>query len=305
MPCCALTLSGVSKTYPTGIQALNDVNLRVSEGDFFALLGPNGAGKTTLIGIITSLVRKTEGSIEVFGINFDQQRQLAKAQIGLVPQEMNCSIFEEVMGTLLNQAGYYGITRQSAKISAEFYLKKMSLWDKRHARVRDLSGGMRRRFMIARALIVEPKLLLLDEPTAGVDVEIRQQTWDFLREINQKGTTILLTTHYLEEAENLCNQVAIINHGHILTNTPMAELLSQLTKETVILYLDHPLKSTPNLAGYTIRLVDKTTLEADLSEQQSLQSLFHACHQAGIAVNRLKNKTNRLESLFLNLVRQK
>jgi len=297
----ALTITNLTKTYANGTQALKGISLTVNQGDFFALLGPNGAGKSSTIGIITSLVNKTAGQISVFGDDLDTQMSAAKSHIGLVPQEFNFNIFETVMQIVVNQAGYYGVPRKLAHERAEYYLKKLSLWEQRNLSARMLSGGMKRRLMIARALLHEPKLLILDEPTAGVDIEIRRSMWDFLREINQKGITIILTTHYLEEAENLCKKIAIIDRGLIIENTDMKSLLKKLDVETFILYLKSPINIVPNVPHITVRLEDEHTLEADIQHQQSLSQLFIALAAQGIQVASMRNKTNRLEELFVRL----
>jgi ABC-2 type transport system ATP-binding protein len=298
----ALSLRGLAKTYPNGFTALKGIDLDVAPGEFFALLGPNGAGKSTTIGIVTSLINKTVGMVSVFGHDLDTDLAAAKAQIGLVPQEVNLNIFETPMLILANQGGYYGIPRRLARERAEYYLDKLGLYDKRLDPVRTLSGGMKRRLMIARALVHEPRLLILDEPTAGVDIEIRRSMWGFLREINARGTTIILTTHYLEEAESLCRHIAIIDHGAIIENTGMRLLLAKLGVETFVLDLDAPVADPPGLPGYAVRRVDDHTLEVDVSKEHSLNALFDALTRSGIRVLSLRNKTNRLEQLFLRLV---
>lgn len=298
----ALIIQNLRKTYKNGFQALKGIDLTVEEGDFFALLGPNGAGKTTLIGILSALVNKTSGTLRVFGKDMDTEPQMVKSYIGLVPQEFNFSVFDQVLEIVVTQGGYYGLPKKLALERAEKYLRQLDLWDKRHVTPRMLSGGMKRRLMIARALVHQPRLLILDEPTAGVDIEIRRTMWDFLREINQQGTTIILTTHYLEEAENLCRNIAIIDHGNIIENTRMSHLLSQLNVETFVLYLQTPLQQTPNLHPYTCHLIDEATLEVDLQESQTMNDLFLVLSQQGIQVTRLRNKRNRLEELFMRLV---
>ena len=298
----ALEISQLSKIYKNGFHALNNIDLKVEEGDFFALLGPNGAGKTTTIGIISSLVNKTSGRVSVFGKNIDTDFAAAKAMVGLVPQEFNFGVFEKIIHILVNQAGYYGIPRKIAYERAEIYLNKLGLWEKREQAARNLSGGMKRRLMIARALIAEPRLLILDEPTAGVDIELRRSMWDFLREINEKGTTIILTTHYLEEAEILCRNIAIINKGTIIENTGMRDLLAKLRTETFILYLRKACLTLPQLEGYTYRLLDDFTLEVDIDDEQNMNELFHVLSAQGLMVERMRNKTNRLEELFLKLI---
>lgn len=297
----ALAIKGLRKTYKNGFQALQGIDLNVEQGDFFALLGPNGAGKTTLIGILSSLVNKTSGTISVFGKDMDTDPQQVKSYIGLVPQEFNFSVFDKALEIVVTQAGYYGLPKKLAYERAEKYLRQLNLWEKRNATPRMLSGGMKRRLMIARALVHEPKLLILDEPTAGVDIEIRHSMWDFLREINQQGTTIILTTHYLEEAESLCRNIAIINHGNIIENTRMSSLLSQLHTETFVLYLQQPLTQQPALPSYSCRLIDANTLEVDLAESQTMNDLFAQLSAQGIQITRLRNKRNRLEELFVRL----
>jgi ABC-2 type transport system ATP-binding protein len=298
----ALVIRDLRKTYPNGLQALKGIDLEVREGDFFALLGPNGAGKSTTIGIICSLVRKSGGRVSVFGNDLDTNLTRAKSCIGLVPQEFNFNQFEPVVEIVVNQGGYYGLKRALAYQRAETYLKQLGLWEKRREQARSLSGGMKRRLMIARALIHEPRLLILDEPTAGVDIEIRRSMWQFLREINARGTTIILTTHYLEEAESLCRHIAIINDGAIIENTRMQTLLNRLHLETFVLDLAAPLAALPALNGYALRQVDETTLEADVPKELGINGLFQKLSAQGIEVLSLRNKTNRLEELFMNLV---
>lgn len=298
----ALSIEDLCKTYGKDIVALTGVNLRVKEGDFFALLGPNGAGKSTIIGTVCSLVNKTSGKIYVFDTDIDQEPETAKSYIGLVPQEFNFNQWEQVLDIVLNQAGYYGIDRRTALGRAEVYLTKLGLWEKRYSQARVLSGGMKRRLMIARGLVHEPKLLILDEPTAGVDIELRRSMWEFLREINRKGTTIILTTHYLEEAESLCKSIAIINQGNIIEDTNMKVLLNKLHLETFILDLRSPLRELPEFPEYTVREVDSMTLEVDVSKEASINKLFAQLSQCGIEVLSLRNKANRLEELFLGLV---
>lgn len=298
----ALSISNLKKVYKNGLTALKGIDLEVASGDFFALLGPNGAGKTTLIGIISNLVTKTEGQIKIFGADTDSELAHAKSFIGLVPQEFNFSIFETSEQIVVNQAGYYGIPRRIAKQRAQKYLTQLDLWHKRHQQVRLLSGGMKRRLMIARALVHEPKLLILDEPTAGVDLEIRRSMWSFLREINQSGTTIILTTHYLEEAESLCRNIAIIDRGKIIENTSISNLLSKLNIETFVLFLKNPVHDVPSFAGYDLRMVDEKTLEVDVKGGQGVNQLFKYLTTTGIEVVSMKNKSNRLEEMFLTLV---
>lgn len=301
----ALTFQQLSKTYKNGVQALKGIDLAVEEGDFFALLGPNGAGKTTAIGIVTSLVNKTGGKVQVFGHDIDTELAIAKSCIGLVPQEINFNQFETVTTILLNQAGFYGIPRHVAAKRLEKYLGALQLWEKRNAVSRTLSGGMKRRLMIARALMHEPRLLILDEPTAGVDIEVRRTMWTFMRDINVAGTTIILTTHYLEEAENLCRNVAIIDQGRIIENDRMSRVLRKLQTEVFVLNLRDPLATPPSLPGYTVTLPDDHSLEVELSKEQSLNDLFSRLTGSGIEVLSMRNKTNRLEELFMRLVNQK
>ncbi|MDH5179630.1 MAG: ABC transporter ATP-binding protein [Gammaproteobacteria bacterium] len=298
----ALKIRNLTKTYKGGVEALRGVDLDVPEGDFFALLGPNGAGKSTTIGIVSSLVNKSGGTVEVFGHNIDTDLEAAKSCIGLVPQEFNFNQFEPVVEIVMSQGGYYGLDRQTAYQRAETYLKQLGLWEKRNSMARELSGGMKRRLMIARALVHEPKLLILDEPTAGVDIEIRRSMWEFLRRINEQGTTIILTTHYLEEAENLCRHIAIINNGYTVESTAMKSLLRQLQKETFLLYLQEPLEQFPSIQGYAMKQVDETTLEVDISAEQNLNQVFGELAAAGLQVRSMKNKSNRLEELFVKLV---
>ena len=301
----ALSISNLGKEYKNGVVALHGIHLEVAQGDFFALLGPNGAGKSTTIGIVSSLVNKSSGTVKVFGHDLDTDLAAAKACIGLVPQEYNFNQFEPLMEILLNQAGYYGLNRTLAKERAEHYLSQLGLWDKRHGQARNLSGGMKRRLMIARALVHHPRLLILDEPTAGVDIEIRHSMWNFLREINAAGTTIILTTHYLEEAEQLCRNIAIIDNGRIVENTSMRELLNRTDAHTLVLELSKPLAGVPALQGFHARLVDAHTLEVEVPRQANITALFAALTAQNIAVNNLRNKTNRLEELFIRLVGNK
>ncbi|MBT4832469.1 MAG: ABC transporter ATP-binding protein [Porticoccaceae bacterium] len=298
----ALAIKQLSKTYDDKFEALKGIDLNVAPGDFFALLGPNGAGKSTTIGIICSLVRKTAGTVKIFGHDIDQDFSLAKQYVGVVPQEFNFNQFEKPIDILINQAGYYGIPAKLARERAEKYLKQLALWDKRDTPSRTLSGGMKRRLMIARALIHEPKLLVLDEPTAGVDIELRRSMWAFLQEINRQGTTIILTTHYLEEAESLCRNVAIIDHGEIVKNTSIRELLTQLNTETFVLDTKEQLDHCPQVAGYPLKQVDGHSLEVAVEKSQSINELFAALTEQGIHVVSMRNKTNRLEELFFDLV---
>lgn len=297
----ALNIQGLRKIYKNGIVALENIDLTVQEGDFFALLGPNGAGKSTTIGIIASLINKTAGAVHIFGYSLENELETAKSCIGIVPQELNFSIFEKVIDVIVYQAGYYGVPRRLAMQRAEYYLKKLDLWDKRNLISMQLSGGMKRRLMIARALVHEPRLLILDEPTAGVDIEIRRSMWEFLRHINQQGITIILTTHYLEEAEYLCKNIAIINKGRIIENTSMKQLLTTLNMETFVFDLKKPLDELPQ-SPFTMRLLDTMTLEVDVAKEQSLNNLFGFLEGHHIEVTSLRNKANRLEELFLNLI---
>jgi ABC-2 type transport system ATP-binding protein len=298
----AVSVRGLTKTYRNGVQALKGIDLEVEQGDFFALLGPNGAGKTTLIGIMTSLVTKTAGEAEVFGHDIDRELEAAKACIGVVPQEINFNMFETPETIVVNQAGFYGIPRPEARRRAQQYLKQLHLWEKRNSMSRGLSGGMKRRLMIARALMHEPRLLILDEPTAGVDIEIRRSMWDFLREINRRGTTIILTTHYLEEAENLCRNIAIIDGGRIVERDRVSSLLRRLHTEAFVLNVSEPLPAAPRLDGYPVRLTDDHTLEIEVSKGQNLNDLFARLSQLGIEVVSMRNKVNRLEEIFMRLV---
>jgi len=298
----ALALHNLRKTYRNGHEALRGIDLDVEEGDFFALLGPNGAGKSTAIGIISSLVNKTAGQVSVFGQDLDREPAAVKACIGLVPQEFNFNQFEPVVEIVVNQAGYYGIPRREAYRRAESSLRQLDLWGKRGVQARELSGGMKRRLMIARALVHNPRLLILDEPTAGVDIEIRRSMWDFLREINANGTTIILTTHYLEEAESLCRHIAIINHGLIAERAAMNELLRRLHTETFVLDVRNEIQGIEQIPGFSIQLLNSTTLEVSVTRDSGLNPLFEALNERGIEVLSLRNKQNRLEQLFIGLV---
>ena len=298
----ALSVRGLTKTYKNGVEALKGIDLDVEQGDFFALLGPNGAGKTTLIGIITSLINKTAGEACVFGHDIDRELEAAKSCIGVVPQEINFNMWESPFTIVVNQAGFYGIPRPVARQRAEKYLKQLQLWDKRGGISRALSGGMKRRLMIARALMHEPRLLILDEPTAGVDIEIRRSMWDFLREINDRGTTIILTTHYLEEAETLCRNIAIINGGLIVERDRMSSLLRRLHVQTFVFNVRDPLAATPRLEGYEATLVDDHTLEIEVSRDENLNEVFARLSALGIEVLSMRNKVNRLEEIFMALV---
>jgi ABC-2 type transport system ATP-binding protein len=297
----ALSIKDLTKTYKGGTKALMGIDLVVQQGDFFALLGPNGAGKSTTIGIISSLVNKTQGEIDIFEYSLATQPIEAKSCIGLVPQEFNFNQFEPLIQIMLNQAGYYGVPVSVAKPRAEKYLKQLNLWDKRNSPARQLSGGMKRRLMIARALMHEPRMLILDEPTAGVDIEIRRAMWSFLQEINQQGVTIILTTHYLEEAEMLCRNIAIIDKGIIVRNTSMKALLATLNIETFVLDLSKNL-SALTLDGFESRLIDEHTLEVDVLKDAGLNSVFEQLTQKEIQVLSMRNKSNRLEELFVRMV---
>jgi len=298
----ALHIENLTKTYATGVEALKGISLDVAEGDFYALLGPNGAGKSTTIGIISSLVNKTSGRIEIFGDDIDVDFPQARTHIGLVPQEFNFNVFEPVEEILVNQAGYYGIPRKEAFERAGKYLHELGLWEKRRSMARNLSGGMKRRMMIARALMHEPRLLILDEPTAGVDIEIRHSMWQFLRELNAEGTTIILTTHYLEEAESLCRNIGIIDHGTLIEDTSMRELLARLQQEIFVLDLGDPIAELPDVAGCNLKLLDDHTLEAVLPRDRAVNELFNCLSEQGISVLSMRNKTNRLEQLFMDML---
>ena len=304
----ALSISGLKKTYANGHVALKGIDLEVEEGDFFALLGKNGAGKSTAIGIVSSLVNKTAGKVEIFGVDIDQDFPRAKSFVGIVPQEMNFSVFESPEQIVMQQAGYYGIPRSKARQRANHYLDRLGLSDKKNEQARLLSGGMKRRLMIARALVNEPRLLILDEPTAGVDIEIRRSMWEFLTEINDRGTTIILTTHYLEEAESLCRDVAIIDAGEVIENTSTKELIAQLQQETYVLDLSTPLGALPEELGESCggswHLRNEMTLEVVVPKTQGISGVFEALSKHGIAVQSMRNKTNRLEQLFLEMTNE-
>ncbi|OGT30391.1 MAG: ABC transporter [Gammaproteobacteria bacterium RIFCSPHIGHO2_12_FULL_35_23] len=300
----ALEVNHLTKIYKNGFTALNDVSLTIQQGDFFSLLGPNGAGKTTLIGVITTLIKKTSGTITIYGHDLAQEEFVAKQILGVVPQEINLPAFETCWQILINQAGYHGIPVKAAKESAEQCLRQLFLWDKRDSQTIALSGGMKRRLMIARALIHQPKLLILDEPTAGVDIEIRRSMWQFLSELNRNGTTILLTTHYLEEAENLCNKVALINLGKIQYQGEMKQFISQLEVETFVLQIAESLTGLPLPTTWNWRLVNSQTIEVDLPKEKTISELIEFLHSKNITVIRLTNKFNRLEELFINLTKQ-
>ncbi len=300
----ALEINQLTKTYKNGFQALKGVDLTVSEGDFFSLLGPNGAGKSTLINNVVTLVKKTSGGIKVYGHDVDTELNAAKACIGLVPQEFNLAFFEKSYSILVQVAGFYGVPRKEAKIRAEKYLKALDLWGKRDQQARTLSGGMKRRLMIARALMNQPKLLILDEPTAGVDIEIRRSMWGFLQDINRNGTTIILTTHYLEEAENLCKNVAMINHGKVIRRGSMREFIDDLNIQTYIFDLENALLEAPKLAPFTSRLIEPKIIEVDLMTEQHLNDLFNILAVRNIQVNSVRNKSNRLEEIFIRLAQK-
>jgi ABC-2 type transport system ATP-binding protein len=297
----AWTVENLLKRYANGVEALKGVSLSVAEGDFFALLGPNGAGKSTLIGITCTLVDPSTGDVRVFGRSIRTERAAALAQVGVVPQEFNFNQFEKPFEICVNQAGYYGVPRKLAEARAEQYLTELQLWDKRNAISRTLSGGMKRRLMIARAMMNQPRLLILDEPTAGVDIEVRRSMWRYLTQINQAGVTVILTTHYLEEAENLCRNIAIIDHGRIVEHTSMRSLLATLDRETFVLDCAEAVQQLPSAEGMVIRLVDPLTLEVDVPRGQPLNALFGALTAASISVKSLRNKANRLEELFVRL----
>jgi len=301
----ALVLKNLRKVYKNGVEALKGIDLVVREGDFFALLGPNGAGKTTAIGIITSLIRKSSGSVSVFGYDTERDRDAAKACIGVVPQEINLNMFERNDLTLVNQAGYYGVPAAVAQQRAEKYLKALHLWDRRLDVTRTLSGGMKRRLMIARALVHEPRLVILDEPTAGVDIEIRRSMWDFMREINAAGVTIILTTHYLEEAESLCRNIAIIDEGRIIENDSMKNVIGKLQLESFVLSMQEPIARAPALDGYAVRLRNEHEIEVDVQKGQGLNRVFEALSAQSLHVSSMRTKTNRLEELFIRLVEDK
>ena len=299
----ALDIKQLSKTYANGVQALKGIDLTIKNGDFFALLGANGAGKSTTIGLITTLLNKTSGSISICGYDLYDEPEKAKSCLGLVPQEINLNIFENCEQILLSQAGYYGVSRKHALPRAESLLEQLGLWDKRHSIVRHLSGGMKRRLMIARALIHQPKVLILDEPTAGVDIEIRRSMWEFLTRTNAEGTTIILTTHYLEEAEQLCKNIAIIDKGQIIKNTSMKSLLQTLHHQTFIFNTEHPIKNLPDLSPFIPTLIDSNTLELRVENDRNLNEVFSTLSQNGITILSMRNKTNRLEELFLDLIK--
>ena len=297
----ALSIKHLGKTYRNGVTALDDVSLDIEKGDFFALLGPNGAGKSTLIGIVTSLVRKSAGMVRVMGYDIDTHFSQAKSKIGVVPQDFNFNKFEPIIEILKNQAGYFGMSRHAALHAAEESLNNLSLWEKRKLTPRQLSGGMNRRLLIARALVHDPELLILDEPTAGVDIEIRRSVWNLMREINSHGRTIILTTHYLEEAESLCRNIGIIDRGKIIVNTSMRKLLEKLKEESFILYLQNPVTRPLDLEDYSYKFLDDRTLEVALSYEKTLHGLFNLLDRHGVTVSSIRNKANRLEELFLTM----
>ncbi len=301
----ALEINGLKKIYDNNVEALKGIDLKIAKGDFFALLGPNGAGKSSTIGIISSITNKTEGNIKIFGIDVDQDFPKAKSFLGVVAQEINFSQFENVEDIVITQAGYYGIPKDIAKERCKNLLEKLSLWDKRNDQARNLSGGQKRRLMIAKALVHEPKLLLLDEPTAGVDIELRREMWNFLSDINKNGTTIILTTHYLEEAEQHCNNIAIIDEGTIVENTSMKELLSRLSIQSFVLDLQDEISELPNFSIYDLKLQDPKTLIATLTKDDDLNNLFNQLTDHGIKVKSMRNEQNRLEELFIRLIKDK
>ena len=300
----ALEIEALEKEYASGVKALKGINLSVTKGDFFALLGPNGAGKSSTIGIISSLVTKTSGTVKIFGIDIDRDFNEAKRQIGVVAQEINFSPFEKVRDIVLTQAGYYGLSKREAILRGDKVLKSLGLWDKRDEQSRNLSGGLKRRLMIAKAMIHEPKLLILDEPTAGVDIELRRGMWDLISKLNDDGTTIILTTHYLEEAEQLCRNIAIIDHGEIVENTSMKELLAKLDVQSFVIDLEHPIESAPELSHFTFKLQDPSTLIVAIDKQQTMNNLFTELNKLNISVKSMRNESNRLEELFLKLTKQ-
>lgn len=299
----ALLIKDLSKTYSTGIEALKGISLRVEQGDFFALLGPNAAGKSTTIGIICTLIMKSAGRVQIFGMDIEREAGAIKKLIGVVPQEFNFSVFEKVGDIVTTQGGYFGLPLSRAKTAAEKYLRMLGLWEMRDIQGRHLSGGMKRRLMVARAMVHEPKLLILDEPSAGVDIEMRRSLWDFMVKINKLGTTIILTTHYLEEAESLCRNIAIIDQGLIVQNSSMNDLLRLLDVETFVLDLAEPVKTAVELPGFTCRQVDSLHLEVDVRDGQDVSEIFHTLHKLGVKVGSLRNKYNRLEQLFLRFVK--
>lgn len=301
----ALSIRGLKKVYANGFVALKGIDLDVEQGDFFALLGPNGAGKSTTLGIVSSLVNKSEGSVSIFGVDIDNDFSKAKRFLGVVPQEFNFNQFEKVKDIVLSQAGYYGIPREEAKARTEQFLKELGLWDKRDNAARMLSGGMKRRLMIARALIHKPRLLILDEPTAGVDIELRRSMWEFIKKINrEEGTTIILTTHYLEEAESLCRNIAIIDQGEIVKNTTIKALLQQLNTEVFIMDTSETLTQAPQIEGFETQLLDEHSFEVVMQRGQHLNEVFAQLNAVGVSISSMRTKSNRLEELFVELVEQ-
>jgi ABC-2 type transport system ATP-binding protein len=301
----ALEITNLHKTYRNGFVALNGIDLHVKQGDFFALLGPNGAGKSTAIGVITSLINKSDGTVKIYCHDIDNDFPTAKSYIGVLPQEYNFNVWEPIEEILVNQAGYYGIERHEAFRRAERWLKELGLWDRRREIGRNLSGGMKRRMMIARAMMHNPRLLILDEPTAGVDIENRRTMWNFLSQLNQQGTTIILTTHYLEEAENLCRNIAIIHHGKVIEDTSTRELINRLGNETFILDTRNSIFEVPQLDCHAVRIIDDHTLEVDIDKDMGVGDLFNELNSLGIDVLSMRNKTNRLEQLFMQLVEER
>ena len=300
----ALEITDLKKTYPGGVEALKGISFAVNEGDFYALLGPNGAGKSSTIGIIGSLVTKSSGKVKIFDIDTDGNNEQAKMMLGVVSQEINFSQFEKVMDIVVTQAGFYGISKYEALPRVESILKRLGLWDKKDVQARTLSGGYKRRLMIAKALVHEPKLLILDEPTAGVDIELRREMWTFLKEINENGTTIILTTHYLEEAEQLCRNIGIIDGGKIVTNTGMKDLLGSLNVQGFVFDLDSPLSEAPDIEGFPLKLEDPLTLIAAVNKDRSINALFEKLSEKGIKVKSMRNEANRLEELFIEMVKK-
>ena len=301
----ALQIDNLKKTYKGGTEALKGISLKVKKGDFYALLGPNGAGKSSTIGIIGTLVTKTSGQVKIFDIDTDEDVATAKLLLGVVSQEINFSQFEKVIDIVTTQAGFYGIKKSIAKPKVETMLRRLGLWDKRNDQARTLSGGYKRRLMIAKALIHQPKLLILDEPTAGVDIELRREMWDFLKEINANGTTIILTTHYLEEAEQLCKNIGIIDHGEIVVDTSMKDLLRKLDVQGFVLDLEEPLDNEPKIEGYNLRLDDPLTLVTAVNKDKSINKLFNELNKIGIKVKSMRNESNRLEELFIETIKNK
>ena len=301
----ALEIKDLKKVYAGGTEALKGISLNVKEGDFYALLGPNGAGKSSTIGIIGTLVTKTSGSVKIFDADIDNNVAIAKSMLGVVSQEINFSQFEKVLDIVTTQAGFYGIKKSIAEPKVEEMLKRLGLWDKRNDQARTLSGGYKRRLMIAKALIHDPKLLILDEPTAGVDIELRREMWSFLKEINENGTTIILTTHYLEEAEQLCRNIGIIDHGEIVADTSMKDLLSRLDVQGFVMDLDKPLDKEPTVEGFELKLEDSSTLVAAVNKDKSINSLFDELNKLGIKVKSMRNESNRLEELFIEMIKKK